>query len=189
MPTCPVFWAAPPEPLRVAPASLTASERSSHGTETTVEEPALASDYHQGYHLPTMPQLQKLVRERCWSLWRSRNALPRSPVPLHLKVCYSGGKEGCAPPGRGHSLVSTACFSWAAKQAASDFHSSTRGTGVGQVAQGAGQGAAGTQAVGWHMEFLLRKENQIPLVLLFIRSKVGLSWMALPDWLVWNKDG
>lgn len=40
------------------------------------------------------------------------------------------------------------------------------------------------------MGLLLRKEKQIPLVLLFIRSEVGLSWMGLLRWLARDKkDG
>lgn len=40
------------------------------------------------------------------------------------------------------------------------------------------------------MGLLLRKEKQIPLVLLLIRSEVRLSWVGHPDWLVRDKkDG
>lgn len=53
-----------------------------------------------------------------------------------------------------------------------------------------GGGSAVRQMVGWHMGLLLRKEKQIPLVLLLIRSEVRLIWVGHPDWLVRDKkDG
>lgn len=38
------------------------------------------------------------------------------------------------------------------------------------------------------MGLLLRKERQFSLVLLFVRSKEGLSWMGLLAWLLRQKE-
>lgn len=59
---------------------------------------------------------------------------------------------------------------------------------MGQAARGAGQGSAGYQMGGWHTGLLLRKEKQISLVLFFVRSEAGLSWMGLLDWLLRRKE-
>lgn len=75
------------------------------GQEPLLEGPALAPSYHQGYQLPAGLWLQKQFEERCWSLWRSKDAWPRSPVPLHMgrSAAYGGRRAG--PSGERPSLT------------------------------------------------------------------------------------
>lgn len=151
----------------MTPAPLAATAQ-----ELLFEGPALAPRYHQGYQLTTGSQLQKQFGGRhCKDAW-GRFSVPEGLVG-EKRAVPSREKSGAHFP-----------LELSPNTAISVLHNSSCGSGVGQVARGAGWRPAGGQMVEWHMGLLLRKEKQIPLVLLFIMSKVVLSWIGVLDWLV-----